>query len=102
MNLDKLANGLMLTALMTLPMASAIAQTLAKIGFESVGRAWPLAHDLNGYHMTGATLRQGRGVFRRAANHAPAASPRKNAATTRVNVPAFAPRMSTIRRTQRS
>ena len=46
MNLDKLANGLMLTALMTLPMASAIAQTLAKIGFESVGRAWPLAHDL--------------------------------------------------------
>jgi len=61
MNLDKLANGLMLTALMTLPMASAIAQTLAKIGFESVGRAWPLAHDLNGYHMTGATLRQGLG-----------------------------------------
>ena len=61
MNLDKLANGLMLTALMTLPMGSAIAQTLAKIGFESVGRAWPLAHDLNGYHMTGATLRQGLG-----------------------------------------
>ncbi len=48
-------------ALLTLPVGHAIAQTVADIDFDSVGRAWPLADDLNEYHMTGATLRQGVG-----------------------------------------
>jgi hypothetical protein len=47
--------------LMTLPATSTLAQTVADIGFDSVGRAWPLEHDLNTYHMTGATLRTGLG-----------------------------------------
>ena len=34
------------------------AQTVADIGFESVGRAAPLEHDLNDFEMTGATLRR--------------------------------------------
>jgi hypothetical protein len=46
---------------MTCAASAALAQTVAKIDFESVGRAWPLKHDLNTYHMTGATLRQGLG-----------------------------------------
>ncbi len=37
---------------------AAFAQETAEIDFESVGRAWPLAHDLNDYEMTGATLRR--------------------------------------------
>ncbi|HEY8553278.1 MAG TPA: hypothetical protein VIL43_01920 [Burkholderiales bacterium] len=37
--------------------ASVSAQTVAKIDFQSVGRAWPLAADMNEYHMTGATMR---------------------------------------------
>jgi len=49
------------SALLTLSMTSALAQTVAEIDFESVGRAWPLAADMNGYHMTGATLRRGLG-----------------------------------------
>ena len=49
------------SALMTFSMTSALAQTVAEIDFESVGRAWPLAADLNEYHMTGATLRTGVG-----------------------------------------
>jgi len=48
-------------ALVILPATCALAQTVADIDFKSVGRAWPLAHDLNTYHMTGATLRQGLG-----------------------------------------
>src|SRR5690606_24170285 len=39
----------------------AMAQKVAEIDFESVGRAWPLAADLNEYHMTGATMRRGLG-----------------------------------------
>jgi hypothetical protein len=35
------------SALMTFSMSSAFAQTVAEIDFESVGRAWPLAADLN-------------------------------------------------------
>ncbi len=58
MNFDKLAKWLLLA---TVPVTSALAQTVAEIGFESVGRARPLVHDLNTYHMTGATLRQGLG-----------------------------------------
>src|SRR5512145_2124921 len=42
---------------MTFAVTAAPAQTVAKIDFKSVGRAWPLAADLNTYHMTGATLR---------------------------------------------
>ena len=45
-------------ALMTFSITSAPAQTVAKIDFESVGRAWPLAADMNEYHMTGATVRR--------------------------------------------
>src|SRR5690606_29671196 len=44
-------------ALIASGITSASAQTVAKIDFESVGRAWPLAADLNEYHMTGATVR---------------------------------------------
>src|SRR5262245_60372589 len=44
--------------LMTFAVTPASAQTVAKIDFESVGRAWPLKADLNTYHMTGATLRR--------------------------------------------
>ncbi|HEY9183230.1 MAG TPA: hypothetical protein VIQ99_08525, partial [Gammaproteobacteria bacterium] len=44
--------------LMTFAVTSASAQSVAKIDFESVGRAWPLEADLNTYHMTGATLRR--------------------------------------------
>ena len=47
--------------LMTFAVTSAPAQTVAKIDFESVGRAWPLAADLNTYHVTGATLRRALG-----------------------------------------
>ena len=47
--------------LMTFAVTSAPAQTVAKIDFESVGRAWPLAADMNTYHMTGATLRRALG-----------------------------------------
>ncbi len=36
---------------------STSAQTVAKIDFKSVGRAWPLSADLNDYHMSGATTR---------------------------------------------
>ena len=43
-------------ALMAFCVTSAFAQTVAEIDFRSVGRAWPLAADLNAYHMTGATL----------------------------------------------
>jgi len=46
------------SALMTFSMTSTFAQTVAGIDFESVGRAWPLAADLNEYHITGATLRK--------------------------------------------
>jgi len=52
---------LTVSVLMTFAASSVLAQTVAESGFESVGRAWPLAHDLNTYHMTGATLRQGLG-----------------------------------------
>jgi hypothetical protein len=45
-------------ALMTFAATSASAQTVAVIDFESVGRAWPLAADMNEYHMTGATVRR--------------------------------------------
>jgi hypothetical protein len=45
-------------ALLTFNVTAASAQTVAKIDFESVGRAWPLAADMNEYHMTGATLRR--------------------------------------------
>lgn len=48
-------------ALMTFPLTAALAQNVAKIDFQSVGRAWPLAADMNTYHMTGATLRTGLG-----------------------------------------
>jgi hypothetical protein len=47
-----------IAALLTLFVSCASAQTAAEIGFDSVGRAWPLAADLNEYHMTGATVRQ--------------------------------------------
>ncbi len=40
---------------------AASAQTVPKLDFVSVGRAWPLKADLNQYHMTGATLRQTMG-----------------------------------------
>ena len=43
---------------MTFAVTSAPAQTVAEIDFESVGRARPLAADLNTYHMTSATLRR--------------------------------------------
>jgi hypothetical protein len=46
---------------MTFAVTSAPAQTVAEIDFESVGRAWPLAADMNTYHMTGATLRRALG-----------------------------------------
>ena len=49
------------TALMTFSMSAVFAQTAANIDFESVGRARPLAADLNEYHMTGATVRRGLG-----------------------------------------
>jgi len=39
---------------------SVAAQKTAEIDFESVGRAWPLEHDLNDYEMTGATLSRRR------------------------------------------
>ena len=45
-------------ALMTFGFTDASAQTVAEIDFDSVGRAWPLAADMNEYHMTGATVRQ--------------------------------------------
>jgi hypothetical protein len=45
-------------ALVACNVVSASAQTVAEIDFESVGRAWPLAADMNEYHMTGATVRQ--------------------------------------------
>jgi hypothetical protein len=48
-------------ALLTFFATSASAQTVAEIDFESVGRAWPLAADMNEYHMTGATLRRALG-----------------------------------------
>src|SRR6185503_6174586 len=44
--------------LMALAVTCASAQTVAKIDFKSVGRAWPLEADMNTYHMTGATLRR--------------------------------------------
>ena len=44
--------------LLTFAVTSVPAQTVAKIDFKSVGRAWPLAADMNTYHMTGATLRR--------------------------------------------
>ncbi len=56
-----LALRLAVSALMTFQLTTAVAQTVADIGFASVGRAWPLAHDLNEYHMTGATTRVGLG-----------------------------------------
>jgi hypothetical protein len=43
-----------LVALVSVP---ATAQQVAHIDFKSVGRAWPLAADLNQYEMTGATVR---------------------------------------------
>jgi len=52
---------LAVSAFMTFTMTSLFAQTVADIGFDSVGRAWPLEHDLNEYHMTGATTRTGLG-----------------------------------------
>jgi hypothetical protein len=52
---------LTMSALMTFSMSSTLAQSVAQIDFESIGRAWPLTADLNEYHMTGATLRQGLG-----------------------------------------
>ena len=48
-------------ALLASAMTAPQAQTVADIDFVSVGRAWPLAEDLNAYHMTGATLRTGLG-----------------------------------------
>ena len=48
-------------ALLASTMTAPQAQTVADIDFVSVGRAWPLADDLNAYHMTGATLRTGLG-----------------------------------------
>ena len=42
-------------ALLASTMTAPQAQTVADIDFVSVGRAWPLAEDLNAYHMTGAT-----------------------------------------------
>jgi len=48
-------------ALVSFTIAYSLAQTTAQIDFDSVGRAWPLAADMNDYHMTGATLRQGLG-----------------------------------------
>lgn len=48
-------------ALLASSMTGGLAQTVADIDFVSVGRAWPLADDLNEYHMTGATLRTGLG-----------------------------------------
>ncbi len=48
-------------ALLASTMTAPQAQTVADIDFVSVGRAWPLAEDLNAYHMTGATLRTGLG-----------------------------------------
>lgn len=48
-------------ALLASAMTGSLAQTVADIDFVSVGRAWPLADDLNEYHMTGATLRTGLG-----------------------------------------
>ena len=44
--------------------SSALGQQVAEIDFESVGRAWPLAHDLNQYELVGATTRV-PGGFRR-------------------------------------
>jgi len=41
--------------------SSAIGQTVAKIDFVSVGRAAPLAADINKYEMTGATTRRPQG-----------------------------------------
>ena len=41
--------------------SSAIGQTVAKIDFVSVGRAAPLAADINKYEMTGATSRRPQG-----------------------------------------
>src|SRR5688572_18180242 len=48
-------------ALLTLYVGAGSAQTVAEIGFASVGRAWPLAADMNTYHMTGATVRRALG-----------------------------------------
>ena len=47
--------------------SSALGQQVAEIDFESVGRAWPLEHDLNEYGMVGATMRV-PGTFRRDPN----------------------------------
>jgi hypothetical protein len=55
------ALGLTATALMTCAISAALAQSVAQIDFESVGRAWPLEADLNEFHMTGATTRIGVG-----------------------------------------
>jgi len=52
---------LALSVSITIPMTPVFAQTVADIDFDSVGRAWPLEADLNEYHMTGATMRQGLG-----------------------------------------
>ena len=49
---------LAVAVLMTFSVTSASAQTVADIDLESVGRAWPLAADMNEYHMTGATVRR--------------------------------------------
>ena len=45
-------------AALALAVPAALAQQAADIGFESVGRAAPLAHDVNQYPLTGATVSQ--------------------------------------------
>jgi hypothetical protein len=58
-----IAGGSIVAASALFLVATASAQHVAEIGFESVGRAAPLAADLNEYHRTGATRRVGRNEF---------------------------------------
>jgi hypothetical protein len=51
----------LVTVVATLMGSTAMGQTVAKIDFVSVGRAAPLAADLNEYEMTGATARRPQG-----------------------------------------
>jgi hypothetical protein len=52
---------MLVTVVATLMGSAAFGQTVAKIDFVSVGRAAPLAADLNEYEMTGATARRPQG-----------------------------------------
>ena len=55
-------NVLLLFAVIAVVSQIILAQPVAQMSFESVGRGWPLAADANEYTMTGATIRGG-GTF---------------------------------------